>query len=260
MGPVKRRGSMQLERIRIVRWLYAIVAVLTAAFVAIRVWHAVQADKVSEAALDLVHLNGEGNIASYFSALLLLAASLLAWFNSGTAPSARVRAGWILLSITFAFLSFDEAAQIHEFFDLLIMRLWTDRGLVRWPWALPYIAFACIVAWTCVPLLRSLSRDVAVRFVVAGSIYVVGAAGIDLLEGAATQLVRVGHGDLRGVPAMLPVLEEPLEMLGVIVFIDALLLNLKRLAPSVALRFHDRSVADPRVAAAAGSGLGAPRP
>jgi len=175
----------------------------------------------SEVFVRLFSLDGELNVPSWYSASALLGgagvALLIGCTRSGE-PAAR--GPWLVLAAVLTFLSVDEAAVIHE----ELSRPLTDQvGLNQadwmfWAWVLPYTGVALVlvlVSWRFVSRLPASTRRM---FVVAGGMYVAGAAGLELV---GSRLYEDGAVSL----AYLTVvgIEETLEMAAVVTFAYALL-------------------------------------
>ncbi len=165
-------------------------------------------------------LNEEGTVSAWYSSMLLLLASailgIIAWARRGE----RFGRHWGWLSGIFLYLSLDEALAIHEDADLAQAVLDKSSFIYGDAWVFVGAAFAALVAFSYRRFLLALPRQIRNGMLLAGTIYVGGAVGLevvgsyfDALWGRET-LVRVA----------VITLEEGLEMLGVILFIHSLLL------------------------------------
>jgi hypothetical protein len=176
---------------------------------------------VKESLVRLMWVDGEANIPSWFSAsLLLAAASLLAII-----AAAEWRIGgqevtkWWVLGLIFLFLSLDETAQLHEL-SIVPVREWTGAtGFLYYAWILPAGVCVGLFAVAYLRFLRRLSARTRSLLLWAGAIYVGGALGVESLSGWQA----AAHGE-RNLPYHLIVtVEESCEMIGVVLFIYALL-------------------------------------
>lgn len=237
--------ALVVSRTAVLRGLLAAVLLLALMDASALAWRLGFDGKGLDRLLQLIHLDGEGNLPSFFSSMLLLGAALLC-FVAGRVKSADgspVRWYWYILACALAFLAVDEAAQLHEVLNGLISRAWSNRGALRWPWVVPYAAAAFVLAVICLPFLRALPRPVSARMVVAGAIFVLGAAGLDMIEGAILHFMRAGDRSLEPFFLGLPILEESLEMTGVILFIDAVLRYLALRDADINVRIVDSALA-----------------
>ncbi|MBI3355412.1 MAG: hypothetical protein HY038_01315 [Nitrospirae bacterium] len=171
----------------------------------------------------LFFVDAEGNIPSYFSAsLLLLAALFLALIAAlKKAAQAAYRFQWTLLSFTFLFMAIDEAASIHELLIVPMRSLLGHqaRGLFWFAWVIPGIALTLAFGLCYLRFLLHLPAKTRLRFVIAATLYLGGAIGMELVGGRYAYL----HGMETLAYSMVVTVEESLEMTGVIMFIYALL-------------------------------------
>jgi hypothetical protein len=164
----------------------------------------------------LLDLNTERNLPTWFSSTILLTAAVLL---GGIAAdrTRRHRAAWRFLAIVFVGLSLDETASIHEMTNAPLRALLHAGPALYFPWLLGGLLLAIVVLMVEWGLLRALPRRTSAAFVIAGGIYVAGAAGFEAI--AAPLYARHVHPVLQ---AALVTTEESLEMIGVALFIVAL--------------------------------------
>lgn len=173
----------------------------------------------------LPDVDQESSVATWFSAALLLLASVLL----ATVGSARQADDdpdalhWYGLAVIFLGLSIDEASMIHEMFETgMRMVLDVDNPLMLL-WLIPYSAFAVLVFVTYRRFLGRLPAGTQSLFVVAGGLYVGGAVAVE----AMTYPYARPEGLQSLTYVVISTAEELLEMLGIIVFIHALLAYLR---------------------------------
>ena len=183
--------------------------------------------------LPLFDFNGEANLPTLFSVLLLATAAALL-FLLGATDARATRRGWYWLGAVFVFLALDEGAGIHDGLALPLRLLFGTDGVLYFAWVIPYALLAGAVFLTSIPLLRRLPAVTRNLFLLAGGLYVGGALGMELIEG--WQVAHDG-GHKRAVFFLWVALEESLEMIGLAVFIHALLRHLVSTQPTLALRF-----------------------
>jgi hypothetical protein len=190
----------------------------------------------------LLDLNGEGNLPTWFSSGLLLVAALLLGGLAISAAPAQRRA-WALLAVVFAGLSLDEAASLHEMSNAPLRRILQLGPALYFPWVIGGALIAALVGMSEWRLLRSLPRRTAVRFTIAGIVFVTGAIGLEALAAPlyATRAHPLAH-------TALITAEEFFEMLGVSLFIMAVAGHWVETANTVALRCEDRAASGSRVA------------
>src|SRR5690606_9865342 len=98
------------------------------------------------------------------------------------------------LSIGFVYLSLDEASRIHENLASLTTGLSNVLPIFRHRWVMIGLPAVLAAAPLFIPFLRKLPRPTAARLVVAGAVYVGGALGMEMTNGAV--LANEGYGTL----------------------------------------------------------------
>jgi hypothetical protein len=170
--------------------------------------------------IDLIDFDSEKNLPTMYSSLQLLVAScLLAVIGSWHKSSGKNYAPWYVLAAIFLFLGIDEFVQIHERFLDSVREDFQLTGLFYYAWVLPYGigVLAFVIAFS--RFLLRLPRETMRWFIASGAIYVTGAIGFEMLSARhyeAYGLDNVGY-------SILYTCEESLEMLGIALFIYALL-------------------------------------
>ncbi|MEJ8802181.1 multidrug transporter [Pontibacter sp. H249] len=172
--------------------------------------------------------NGEENVPAFFSSVLLLTAAALLYLiylvHKKSMKSGSGKRYWLVLSFIFAFMAVDESVQIHEHIaEFVRPQLTSDlNGLLHWSWVVPYsFALIAIVAFffKWVLSLPTVARNL---FFIAGAMFVMGALGLEFVEGYLYKHYGLNHIYNR----VMYTLEEFLEMTAVILFIYALLQHL----------------------------------
>lgn len=171
----------------------------------------------------LFHLNEEWNIPSLFSAMLLISAAMLLSFIAMREKQSAARdwSKWTVLAIGFFYMAIDEFGYLHEQLIRPGRALLGERslGLLYYAWVVPASAIILVLAVYFLGFLRRLPPWTSRAFILAGAIFVGGAVGIEMLEGR--QHLLYGKQDF--TYQMYVTVEEAMEMLGVVVFIGALL-------------------------------------
>ncbi len=171
----------------------------------------------------LFDLNGELNVPALYSALLLLFAAALC---GATAVSTRRRgrsdAGyWAVLTAGFAWMAIDEALVFHERLVVPIRDLLGNGapGVLYFAWVIPGMLLVVVALAILRPFLLRLPALTRRRLLVAAVVYLAGALGLELLGGAHAK----AYGMLDLTFALLAVVEESLEMMGLVLLAHALL-------------------------------------
>ena len=169
----------------------------------------------------LLSAQTEGNIPTWYSSsTLLLCSIILATIAAGKKLAGeRFVPHWVGLSLIFLYISVDEASRIHELAVAPIRAAFDPRGFLYFAWVIPAMILVAVFVLAYLKFLAALPKETRRRFLIAGAIFVAGALGMELIGGA--YLDQQGRPDL--AYAMIASTEEFLEMLGVVVFIYALL-------------------------------------
>jgi hypothetical protein len=189
--------------------------------------------------MPLISLDGEHNLPSLFSTILLLSASalltLVALLESERKGPDRWK--WGILATGFLLMGLDETLSLHERMIEPLRNLLGGQhhhlGIFYFAWVVPGIALVAVLGVFFLPFLFRLPRRTAIAFVISGAIYVGGALGVELVEG----WWREGHGHRNLTYHLLVSLEEGMEMVGVIAFIHALMVYIARYYGEVRIGF-----------------------
>jgi hypothetical protein len=171
--------------------------------------------------VDAFYVDLEANVPAWFSSVLLgMAAALLTVIAciklQQWAPYAL---HWGALAILFLALSADEIAGFHELPIDPMRRAFNTRGLLYYGWVVPGALFVLGVGAAMIGFLRHLPRDTRRRMMLAGCVYVGGALGVEMLSGAQADAA----GEENFTYALIVTLEEALEMLGIVLFLYAII-------------------------------------
>ncbi len=125
-----------------------------------------------------------------------------------------------MLAFIFLLLSMEEAASFHDLLNISTLKTYlpTNRFL-RWTWVIPGGLLALTVFMLYIPFLRALPRRTAGLILLAGVLFVGGAVGFEMIESA----IFTVKGGFNLSFILTAHAEELLEMVGVILFIYALL-------------------------------------
>lgn len=189
------------------------------------------------AATGLFRLNQEQNIPTWYaSATLFLAAILLSMIaiiqKMKGAPFVR---RWFGLAFIFLFFSVDETATIHELSIVPLRTTFQFEGFLYYSWVVPAALFIMVFAILYARFFLNLDPEIRHLFMVAALIYIGGALGFEMVSG----YVRDFESFI--ALALLITIEEFLEMIGVTVFIYALLKYLAGEASNVNIEFKAQS-------------------
>ncbi len=169
--------------------------------------------------------DAEMNIPTFYSSFaLLFSSALLAIIALCHKKSGTSYWLWVGLSIVFLFLSIDEFTSIHECLGEPSERLLKSSGLLKssrilfYAWIIPYGIALTAFGIVYLKFLLNLPRKTMLLFIASGIVFVSGAIGFETLSGIQEKLYGANS-----TYALLYTLEELFEMLGVAIFIYALL-------------------------------------
>lgn len=178
------------------------------------------ADVGTVAALDV---GDEVSLGTWFETLLfVLAAVVLLLGARGAVERDEPTRGWTLLAVVMVGLSIDEAVSVHERLGSALRDLLDTGGVLYYVWVVPALAFVAVVALVEVPWLRALPSRTRSLVLLAGVVFVAGAAGFELLAGAGDE----ARGTATLVSVSLSAGEELAEMAGLTILVVALLAHL----------------------------------
>jgi hypothetical protein len=181
-----------------------------------------------------------GTIPKWFaSANLLLSALLLAtiaWAKNSEGDAYRHH--WSCLALIFCALSLEESAGFHHLASAPLrsaLRL-DGTGVLHFPWVLLGMILVPIIALAFCRFFYYLPAKDRSLFLLAAILYVGGALGMKILRGPYNS--AYGVDNMTG--AMLKTVEESCQMIGIVVFIYALLSYIAAHLKEVHVYIEDR--------------------
>jgi hypothetical protein len=193
----------------------------------------------------------DSSIPTWYSSIALLMCSVLLATIAATKKRQSERYGthWGVLSGIFLILSIDEVARIHETVGDVIYPLadsagFTPSGFIYYVWVVPGAVFVLVVLVVYVRFLLHLPKRTLLLFLVAGGVFVVGAIGVEMLGSRLVfDVVQSGGAQNASVNTRVMIvvaiaIEELLEMLGIVIFVYALLSYMGFAAKEVTLRIR----------------------
>ncbi|MGI2902328.1 hypothetical protein [Tolypothrix sp. VBCCA 56010] len=184
----------------------------------------------------IFYIDYEQNIPAVYSASALLFCSVLLLIIA----HAKKVAGelfvrhWTALSIIFLYLSGDEFMSLHERLIDPLRKTLNTSGFLYYAWVIPGAIFILICLLAFLSFLAALPAKTRYVFLIAGTIFVFGAIGTELVGGYYAEL----HGQQNIIYVIITTIEEFLEMLGIAVFIYALLSYISTYMKGMALRIN----------------------
>jgi hypothetical protein len=207
--------------------------------------------------VEKLELDGENNLPNWYqSSSILFCAVLLAVIATlKRLLGARYVRHWGGLALIFLMLSLDEASSLHEMLvDPLRAALHTS-GSLSYAWVIPGLLFAAGVGLAYLKFLVHLPLRTRVQMIAAGTIFLSGAVGMEMIGGKLRDLY--GLQSVQYIAETIA--EEVLEMSGILLFIHALTSHLGALVQEVQITVTAEAQAEPVSATVAAQGT-APHP
>jgi hypothetical protein len=186
---------------------------------------------------NLLFVDFERSVPTLYSSVMLLISALL----FGTIAHGHRRGGhpyvghWGTLSLVFSLLALDEFASLHEQTTEPLRALLDIEGGPLWfAWVVPAAIAVALIGIAFARFLGHLPRAARRRLLAAGTLFVGGAIGVELV-GASYSAV---HGKLDFTYVLIATVEESLELLGGAVLVYALLAYVPVGLPNVIWRLR----------------------
>ena len=172
----------------------------------------------------LLDLNDERSVGTWATAVILLGCAQVAVL-CGLAARRRGehwQRNWWLLAAVLTAMSVDEIATMHE--DLIppLRTAFGLSGVLYYGWVVPLVAAGTVFLLVQLRFLRHLGHPTGLRLVVAGAVYVSGAAGLELVQSVLAE----SGAKFEGPYAAAAGLEEVMELAGAMVALWALFSHL----------------------------------
>lgn len=177
----------------------------------------------------LFNVNREASIPAWYSASLLLLCSVLL----ATIAHAKRRSGdryighWTALAMLFLYLSADEAAEIHEKLTIPLQEALNSKGYFYFAWVIVGAVFVLVVGLAYLRFFWHLPPRSRAQFLLAGMVYVGGALVIESISAK----VWYEKGGTSLTFSAIGTVEELGEMLGLVIFVYALLCYMSSALP-----------------------------
>ncbi|MDF0553254.1 hypothetical protein [Kamptonema sp. UHCC 0994] len=186
--------------------------------------------------INLFNLDLELNYPSWYQSFTLLFCAILLGViaSAKKKQSDRYFPHWKALSIIFVLLALDESLSFHELLIIPDLRKALHLGgLFYFIWVIPGAAFVLVTALNYFKFLLYLPSRTRYLFILAGCIYVGGALGMEMVGGYYADLA----GQRNLIYGTIATTEEIFEMVGVLIFIYALLAYIGSYIQDIDVRF-----------------------
>lgn len=184
---------------------------------------------------ELFSLDGEFNIPAWYSSFTLLFCSGLLKVITAMKTKDRYFVYWKTLSWIFLYLSLDEAFSFHEILIIPSVRQSLHLNPIFFQtWVIPGAVLVGVFAFKYLKFLLHLPQKTRYLFLIAAIVYVGGGLGMEMVGG----LLRVDFGRRTLITLIGIIVEESLEMVGIVIFIYALLAYISSLRESIQLKIY----------------------
>jgi len=186
-------------------------------------------------------LDIEANLPTFYSSIAIELCALLLFgvFLCEQQRKSKDRWRWLGLSLVFVFLGLDEGTKVHEEIGDLMENIVNATGLLHFPWVIPYgVALLLLVAFYS-PWLFRLPKKTRIEFITAGIVFVIGAIGFEVLSARENEL----YGANSISYTLYYTIEELCEMLGIVLFVEAILNHMGRAFGEITLKFNPKRIA-----------------
>ena len=222
--PPTRHGAVTLHASRIT-WIFAAaIAVLALAHLSLQWVRYGLGMPEFYGLVRLFDMGVEANLPTFFSSFQLLVVSMLL-IVVGLAMRQRrdsYARHWLVLALIFFLMAADEMAEIHEMSIRPISELapWLVTGLFYWAWVIPAGVLVVVVALSYARFVFSyLPPDMRKATVIGAVIFVGGAIGVEMPEAMFVEK----NGLENFTYALFVLVEETMEMAGILIFLSGLL-------------------------------------
>lgn len=175
-------------------------------------------ENIFQPLVPLFDLDLEQNFPTFYSSVSLLFCSfLLLIITFAKRNSGERYLYWLGLAAIFLFLSADESIMIHERLGWRVRSALNTSGYLFYAWTIIYGIALIIFLLVYAKFIFNLPLRTRFLFIIAGSIYVLAAIGVELIEGRLLEL----YGE-NIISIVFRTIQELFEMTGIVVFIYAL--------------------------------------
>jgi hypothetical protein len=227
--------QVDVGKIGSVLWLATII-VLGFAIMREVIIHVVGVETVLR---DLRHfaLDAERSLPAWYESLMMAAASALLAVIAALSRyrDPRNRLQWTLLAAIFILMSMDEIVSFHEITIEPMRNAFQLTGFLHFAWVILAAPVLAALALFFIPFMLRLPLRTAIRFVIAGGLFVAGAFGLEFVGG-----YFASSSGVESIPYKIAAsCEEILEIVGMTLFVTSVLRHLAETAPRLQIAMTD---------------------
>jgi len=166
------------------------------------------------------YMDSEMNLPTFYAAaltiLIALTLAFIAWTIIRTGRPDRIY--WIILTLLFLFIPFDEIFSLHEMLTAPMQDRIYAVGVLYWPWFLPLLPLLAILFFTYLRFMLRLPRRTFVLLMVSAGLFLGGAIVLEALGAAFADEYGLGNFPY----AVIATIEETTELSGLVLFVYTL--------------------------------------
>ena len=151
-------------------------------------------------------------------------------------------AHWLALTLIMSYLLIDESLALHEETGRYFHRAKDTSPFFYFGWVIPYSVLVVIMAFTFLKFLLTLPRRILLLFFLAGGIFVLGTLIVEMISARHAML----HGFTPFYWLVLIPIEEALEMIGLTIFIYALLIYISTELKGLSVQVRPEEEREPK--------------
>ena len=177
----------------------------------------------------------ENNLPNFYSSMAMLFAALLLYLISCSERTSggKYAAHWLGMAAVFSFLAADEMVQIHELTVQPLRHLLGTSGIFYFAWVIPYGIALVVLGIIYMRFFFTLPMRTRILMIISAVVYVMGAMGMEMVGSYVYVKAMTASGTEHVVTRTIPLdlynlVEEVMEMVGVLIFIRALTDELAR--------------------------------
>ncbi|MDO5534314.1 MAG: hypothetical protein Q4F65_06660 [Propionibacteriaceae bacterium] len=168
----------------------------------------------------LFDVGQERNIPSWYASVLWCALAGAAF--AAAVVARRRRAGWVVFGGVAVAASIDEHSELHERLDQVGGPLAEALGIELWfTWVLPGVLIGAVIVAVLAPLVWGLPKRARAYVIAGGVLFALGAVVVEAISG---QVLASFGGAVTWHYIAVTLVEETLEMIGVVVALAGVLI------------------------------------
>ena len=180
--------------------------------------------------IGLLNVGDDSSIPTWYSSFALLICAVL--LTIVALAKSRTKEPyfhhWAILAIIFAAMSIDEVVMLHENMSDILGESFKS-GFFYYSWVIFAIPLIFIFVLAYLKFIMHLPPKIRYLFLISGAVFVMGGLGMEMISARYDSLYNTNNLTYN----LIMIAEEFLEMLGIVIFIYALLSYIKSYLPEI---------------------------